>query len=98
MTADLTQSMIKSFKVRKFFAVLSSFAALVAVAAFCYWTIDLVEYAFIRNPKTPAWKIPLVLEYIAVLFSFIVMTIYALRDFCLALARKPDSSVEDGGR
>lgn len=98
ITADLTQSMIKSFKVRKFFAVLSSFAALVAVAAFCYWTIDLVEYAFIRNPKTPAWKIPLVLEYIAVLFSFIVMTIYALRDFCLALARKPDSSVEDDGR
>ena len=98
ITADLTQSIIKSFKVRKFFAVLSSFAALVAVAAFCYWTIDLVEYAFIRNPKTPAWKIPLVLEYIAVLFSFIVMTIYALRDFCLALARKPDSSVEDGGR
>lgn len=92
ITADLTQSMIKSFKVRKFFAILSSCIALIAVAAFTYWSIDLVHYAFIRNPKTPAWKIPLVAEYIMVFFGFVVMTVYAARDFYNAVNRKPESS------
>ena len=98
ITADLTQSMIKSFKVRKFFAVLSTLIALIAVVAFCYWTIDLVEYAFVRNPKTPAWKIPLAWEYVIVLFSFIAMSIYAVRDFYLALTRKSDTSIQEHSR
>ena len=92
ITADLTQSMIKSFKIRKFFAIISSFIALIAVAAFTYWSIDLVHYAFIRNPRTPAWKIPLVAEYIMVFLGFVVMTIYAARDFYNALNRKHDIS------
>ncbi|OUO93529.1 TRAP transporter small permease subunit [Cloacibacillus sp. An23] len=94
ITADLTQSMIKSFKIRKFFAIVSTFLALVAVGAFTYWTIDLVQYAGLRNPKTSVWKIPLVWEYIMIFWGFFVMTLCAARDFYNALTRKPEASVD----
>ena len=92
ITADLVQSLVKSFAVRKFFGILACGLSVVALVAFTYWTIDLVDYAWLRKPRTPAWKIPLVVEYIVVLISFVLMTIYAFRDLWLAIVRKPETA------
>lgn len=91
ITADLTQSMISNFKIKKMFAILSSFITVLVVFLVTYCTVDLVTYAWKMKSTSTAWKIPLVTEYAIVLYSLILMSIYAARDFYHALTRTDSS-------
>ena len=88
ITADLTQSMIKSFEIRKTFAILSTLITAVIAIVITYCTIDLVVYAHKMTPISPVWQIPLITEYLVVLYSLTIMSIYAARDCYKAITRK----------
>lgn len=86
ISADLTQTMIKNSRIRKFFAILANFITVAIAIVITYCTIDLVTYAWKMKATSTAWKIPLVTEYIAVFYSMVLMAVYALRDFYHALS------------
>ncbi len=89
ITADILQTMTKSFKLRKAYALLATGLALVISVVFTYCT-DMVVYAWEKSPTTAVWKIPLFAQYLAVYISMILMSIYALRDFVRACRRRPN--------
>lgn len=91
ITADILQTMTKSFKLRKAYALLATGLALVISVVFTYWCTDMVVYAWEKSPTTAVWKIPLFAQYLAVYISMILMSIYALRDFVRACRRRPES-------
>ena len=90
ITADLTQSMISSFRIRKIFKIISTFIAMVVAIIVTYCSIDLVTYAYQMNPRTSVWQIPLVTEYAIVLLSFLLMSLYNVRDFYQAVVAKEE--------
>lgn len=88
ISADLTQSMIKNQKIRKFFAIFTASVTVVIAILVTYCTTDLVAYAIKMKPTTSVWKIPLVTEYIVVLYAFVLMFLYAIRDLYNAIFSK----------
>lgn len=85
ITADLTQSMIESRKIRKFFLILSTLVTTFIAILITYCTIDMVSYAFKMNARTSVWSIPLVTEYIAVFYGMVLISVYAVRDLYNAI-------------
>lgn len=98
ITADILQATIKSFTIRKYIAVAAALFTVLIGAAFCYWSFDMIDYAWVKKPQTAVWKLPLIGEYIAVSLSLILMTIYALRDLVNAIRRTPKSEASLNGQ
>lgn len=93
ITADILQAMVKSFATRKLVAVVASLIMVLVSIAFCYCSFDMMAYSWNKQPRTAVWKLPLVWEYFAVLLGFIIMTVYAIRDFVHACKRTPSDEI-----
>lgn len=93
ITANILQTMVKNFKIRKFLAVVAAGLTVAIGLAFCYWSVDMLAYAWKNKPMTAVWKLPLIGEYAAVGVGLFLMLLYALRDFVEACRRSPDADV-----
>lgn len=87
ITADILQAIIKTAAARKALAIAATGVTLAISAAFTYWCVDMLTYAWVKQPKTAVWKIPLIAQYFAVFTGLTLMTLYALRDFVSACKR-----------
>lgn len=90
ITADILQAMVKSYKVKKILAIAATGLTVAIGLAFCYWSIDMLAYAWKNKPMTAVWKLPLVGEYAAVGIGLFLMLLYAIRDFVEACRRSPE--------
>lgn len=98
ITADLLQATIKSYTIRKYIAVIAAVFTVLIGIAFCYWSFDMINYAWVKKPQTAVWKLPLIGEYAGVSLSLILMTIYAVRDLVTAIRRTPESETPISGQ
>lgn len=87
ITANILQTMIKSAATRKALAITATGLTFAISAIFAYWCVDMLTYAWAKQPRTAVWKIPLIAQYAAVFAGLILMAIYALRDFVRAWTR-----------
>lgn len=96
ITADILQAMVKSFATKKIVAIVATLIMVLVSIAFCYYSFDMIAYSWEKQPRTAVWKLPLVWEYLAVLLGFVVMTVYAIRDFVYACRRTPENEFQEG--
>ena len=87
ITADILQTMIKSAATRKALAITATGLTFAISAIFTYWCMDMISYAWAKQPRTSVWKIPLIAQYAAVFAGLLLMTVYALRDLVRAWGR-----------
>ena len=52
ITADLLQATIKSYTIRKYIAVIAAAFTVLIGIAFCYWSFDMINYAWVKKPQT----------------------------------------------
>lgn len=91
ITANILQTMLKSHFTKKIIAIAATGITVIISLACCYWSIDMLKYAWANKPMTAVWKLPLFWEYASVGIGFALMTIYAFRDFVEACLRSPDT-------
>ncbi|MEH6578425.1 MAG: TRAP transporter small permease [Amphritea sp.] len=54
-------------------------------ALYTYWAIELVLRSYASGGMTPVWRIPLVTVHFAILFGFILITVYSARGLKLTI-------------
>lgn len=96
ITADILQVMIKSASTRKTLAIVATGITFAISAVFAYWCVDMLAYAWAKQPRSAVWKIPLIAQYFAVFAGLLLMSIYALRDFVSACRRDFTEAGEEG--
>ena len=80
VTVNFLDSMIKSQSFKKALNVVSALITLGVCAFYAWWSFDMVGFALENSPKTAVWKLPILFNYLAVVFGFLLMTLYCVRD------------------
>ena len=80
VTVNFLDSMIKSLAVKKALRVVSALVTLAVCAFYAWWSFDMIGFALENSPKTAVWKLPILFNYLAVVFGFLLMTLYCIRD------------------
>lgn len=96
ITADILQVMLKNERTKKILAIVATGITFAISAVFTYWCYDMISYAWVKQPKTAVWKIPLIAQYAAIFGGLILMSLYALRDFIRACRRDISEAKREG--
>lgn len=85
VTVNFLDTMIKSMAVKKVLKVVSTLVTLGVCAFYAWWSFDMIGFALENSPRTAVWKIPILVNYLAVVFGFLLMTLYSVRDLVDAI-------------
>lgn len=80
VTVNFVEALLKSQLVKKITKIFSTSITLVVCALYTWWSFGMIEFALENSPKTAVWKIPMLINYSAVVIGFILMSLYCIRD------------------
>ena len=98
LTAAFLPLILSSEKALGLAEVLSAAISFLISLAICYWCYQLADWSISQQQTTPVFGLPWAISQSAPLVCSSLMSIYALRDFVMDLAKfNASSSTENGG-
>ena len=81
ISADLISTFIKSKKNRKILYIIQELISIVLYGVLTWYALRFLKFSIDVGQKTPVYKIPMIAQYLIVLISFIMATIYSSYHF-----------------